>query len=254
MWHTGRRVDTPAVLQAGAVSFVEHRTVFGRHECRLSFFSRGSPRSEDRGSQQRQPQNTNSRGQESKEQKTKKPKTQDRAVYSFLREMFLALSHISRLSHALYPSPSCNPSGASLRPAKMMMIFRALLVLTLAAGGLAEESRALASGVWGAWKSQRVKVSLTPPKQLLLLTRNFATDRLTLLSIAYLPDSRPHPRLAPNGKQKSVTNGPPFDFCPAFSRGDGTHAWLKLKFEPILKCTEREVGRYCTSSCMYVCM
>lgn len=42
----------------------------------------------------------------------------------------------------------------------MMMIFHTLLVLTLAAGGLAEESRSLASGVWGAWKSKRVKVLL----------------------------------------------------------------------------------------------
>ncbi|CAM9957992.1 unnamed protein product [Ectocarpus fasciculatus] len=33
----------------------------------------------------------------------------------------------------------------------------ALVALTLAAGGLAEESRSLASGVWGAWKSERVK-------------------------------------------------------------------------------------------------
>ncbi|CAM9473825.1 unnamed protein product [Scytosiphon promiscuus] len=33
----------------------------------------------------------------------------------------------------------------------------ALMALALAAGALAEESRSLASGVWGAWKSKRVK-------------------------------------------------------------------------------------------------
>lgn len=47
----------------------------------------------------------------------------------------------------------------------MKMIFHALLILTLAAGGFAEESRSLKSGVWGAWKSKRVKVICdnTPP-------------------------------------------------------------------------------------------
>ncbi|CAN0422556.1 unnamed protein product [Pylaiella littoralis] len=37
------------------------------------------------------------------------------------------------------------------------MVTRALVALTLVTGALAKESRSLASGVWGAWKSERVK-------------------------------------------------------------------------------------------------